>query len=137
MAREVARDGEGATRLITVTVTGAANEGDALTVSRCIASSPLVKTAVHGADANWGRVIAAAGRSGVFIRPELLSLQMNGLTVLSPGYQSHFSEKEASRLLSQEEVTIHLDLGAGQAEATTWTCDLTRRYVDINARYRT
>jgi glutamate N-acetyltransferase/amino-acid N-acetyltransferase len=137
LAREVARDGEGATRLITVTVTGAASESDALTVSRCVAGSPLVKTAIHGADANWGRVIAAAGRSGAFIRPECLTLQMNGLTVLSPGYHSDYSEKEASRLLSHDEVTIHLDLGAGSAEATTWTCDLTRKYIDINARYRT
>jgi glutamate N-acetyltransferase/amino-acid N-acetyltransferase len=123
--------------LITVHVTGAATERDALGVARTIAGSPLVKTAVHGADANWGRIVAAAGRAGVALQGERLELRLNGLVVLSPGYRSDFSEKEATKLLSRDEVVISLDLGAGDAQATTWTCDLTRGYIDINAGYRT
>ena len=137
LAREVARDGEGASRLITVRVTGAVTEADALAVARTISSSPLVKTAIHGADANWGRVVAAAGRSGVAVRGERMRLSLGGIEVLAPGYASDFSEGEATHRLSQNEVEIHLDLGLGEAEAVTWTCDLTSRYIDINAGYRT
>ena len=136
LARAVARDGEGATRLITVRVTGAASEVDALAVARTVAGSLLVKTAVHGADANWGRIAAAAGRAGVDIRPEALTVTINGLAVLSPGYLSEFSEEEASKRLAEDEVVLGVDLGTGAAEATTWTCDLTRGYIDINASYR-
>ena len=137
LARAVARDGEGATRLITVRVTGAAAEPEALAVARTIAGSLLVKTAVYGADANWGRIAAAAGRAGVALRPEALTVMINGLTVLSPGFVSDYSEKEASARLAEDEVVLEVDLGAGAAEATTWTCDLTGDYVDINASYRT
>ena len=137
LARAVARDGEGATRLITVRVTGAAAEPEALAVARTIAGSLLVKTAVHGADANWGRIAAAAGRAGVALRPEALTVNINGLKVLSPGYVSEFSEEEASARLGEDEVVLTVDLGAGEAEATTWTCDLTKRYIEINADYRT
>ncbi len=136
LARAVARDGEGATRLITVRVTGAASEPDALAVARTVAGSLLVRTAVHGADANWGRIAAAAGRAGIDIRPEALTVTINGLAVLSPGYVSQFSEEEASKRLAEDEVVLGVDLGAGAAEATTWTCDLTRGYIDINASYR-
>jgi glutamate N-acetyltransferase/amino-acid N-acetyltransferase len=137
LARAIARDGEGASRLISVRVTGAATEADAVTVSRTIAGSPLVKTAVFGADANWGRVVAAAGRSGVAVDGSAMTLRLGGLEVLSPGYHSGYSEGEATERLNEEEVEIWLDLGMGAAEATTWTCDLTPRYVDINAGYRT
>ena len=137
LAREVARDGEGASRFITVRVTGAPTEADALAVSRTISSSPLVKTAIYGSDANWGRVVMAAGRAGVPVDAEKMSLRFNGLEVLAPGYHSDFSESEATALLSGTEVEIRLDLGSGDAEATTWTCDLTPRYIDINAGYRT
>lgn len=137
LARAVARDGEGATKLITVRVTGATSEADALVVARAVAGSLLVKTAVHGGDANWGRIAAAAGRAGVALRPEALSVTINGLTVLSPGYLSDYSEEEASARLAEEEVLLGVDLGAGAAEATSWTCDLTADYVAINANYRT
>jgi glutamate N-acetyltransferase/amino-acid N-acetyltransferase len=137
LAREVARDGEGATRLITVRVTGANTEHDALAVARTIASSPLVKTAVHGADANWGRVVAAAGRAGVAVDGERMTLRFGGIEVLSPGYHSEYSEGLATEGLSETEVEIWLDLGMGDAEAAVWTCDLSRGYVDINAGYRT
>jgi glutamate N-acetyltransferase/amino-acid N-acetyltransferase len=137
LARAVARDGEGATRLITVRVTGAAGESDALAVARTIAGSLLVKTAVHGADANWGRIVAAAGRAGVALHPEALAVKINGLVVLSPGFLSDYDEQEASARLDRDEVVLEVDLGAGTAEATTWTCDLTSGYIDINAHYRT
>jgi glutamate N-acetyltransferase/amino-acid N-acetyltransferase len=137
LAREVARDGEGATRLITVRVSGAASDAEALRVARTISTSQLVKTAIYGADANWGRVVAAAGRSGVAVRGELMTLRLGGIEVLTPGFRSEFPEGEATRRLSQNEVEIHLDLGMGDAEAVTWTCDLTSRYIDINAGYRT
>lgn len=137
LARAVARDGEGATRLVTVRVTGAATESEALAVARTVAGSLLVKTAIHGADANWGRIAAAAGRAGVALRPEALTVGINGLTVLSPGYVSDFSEEEASARLARDEVVLTVDLGAGEAEATTWTCDLTKGYIEINADYRT
>ena len=137
LAREVARDGEGATRLITVRVTGGRTEAEALAVARTIAGSPLVKTAVFGADANWGRVVAAAGRAGVPVAGEKMTLRLGGIEVMGPGYRSDFSEGEATHRLSQPEVEIWLDLGGGDAEATTWTCDLNQRYIDINAGYRT
>ncbi len=137
LAREVARDGEGATRLIAVRVTGALTEDDALAVARTISSSPLVKTAVYGSDANWGRVVAAAGRAGVAVQGERMRLRFGDLEVMSPGYHSDFSEDEALELLSQPEVEIWLDLGLGTAEAETWTCDLSHGYIDINAGYRT
>ncbi len=137
LAREVARDGEGATRLISVRVTGAVTEADALAVARTISTSQLVKTAVYGSDANWGRVVAAAGRAGVAVAGEKMTLCLGGVEVLSPGYRSDFSDGEVTHRLSQPEVEIHLDLGLGEAEAITWTCDLTPRYIDINAGYRT
>ena len=137
MARAVARDGEGATRLVTVRVIGAATEADALAVARTIAGSLLVKTAVHGADANWGRIAAAAGRAGVALDPEALTVRINGLEVLSPGYLSDYSEDEATTRLSRDEVVLEVGLAAGDAEATTWTCDLSKEYIAINADYRT
>ena len=136
LARQVASDGEGANRLITVRVVGASDEAAALQVARTIASSPLVKTAVHGADANWGRIIAAAGRAGVEMNPEIVEIRINDLPVLEPGYRSFFDEAEATRRLSEDEVVIQVDLGMGDGVATTWTCDLSADYVRINASYR-
>lgn len=137
LAKMVARDGEGATKLITVEVEGAATEADALAVARAIAGSSLVKTAVGGADANWGRIVAAAGRAGVAIDPERLSVSLGGVEVLKPGFASVFSEDAARRALEQEQVTLSVDLGSGRARATTWTCDLTAGYIVINSGYRT
>lgn len=137
LARDVARDGEGANRLITVRVTGAASDADALTVARTISGSLLVRTAVYGADANWGRIVAAAGRSGVAVDPERMTVRLNGLAVLEPGYVSEYSEEEARDRLASAEVELGLDLGQGDGEAETWTCDLTEGYIQINAHYRT
>src|SRR6185503_1687874 len=116
--------------------TGARSEAEALQVSRTIAGSPLVKTAVHGADPNWGRIVAAAGRSGVALDPSLLRVSIGPVVVLAPGYVCDFSEKDAHEHLSGDEVTLSIDLGQGEATAVTWTCDLTAGYVAINASYR-
>jgi glutamate N-acetyltransferase/amino-acid N-acetyltransferase len=137
LARQVARDGEGATRLITVQVDGAASEAAALRVARAVAGSPLVKTAVHGADPNWGRVAAAVGRAGVPIEPDRMRVAFGDVEVLGPGYASGFPEDEARRALSGREVTIRVHLGQGTGSATAWTCDLGPGYVRINASYRT
>jgi glutamate N-acetyltransferase/amino-acid N-acetyltransferase len=136
LARAVVADGEGAGTLITVEVTSALTDAEALQVARTIAGSPLVKTAVHGNDANWGRIIAAAGRAGVPLEPERLRVGLNGIEVLAPGYVSSFSERDATEALGKDEVVITVDLGAGHGQATTWTCDLTAGYIDINASYR-
>jgi glutamate N-acetyltransferase/amino-acid N-acetyltransferase len=136
LARAVARDGEGATKLITIEVTGARSEEDALRVGRTIAGSPLVKTAVHGADANWGRIVAAAGRAGVPIDPARLRVALCGLEVLAPGFVSNYSEEEAHNRLLGDDIAITVDLGMGSAHATLWTCDFSAEYVAINASYR-
>ena len=136
LALMVARDGEGATKLVAVTVAGAETEAAALAVSRTIAGSLLVKTAIHGCDANWGRIVAAAGRSGVPIHPERLTVRLGDVEVLSPGYASTWSEEDALKVLKRDTVPILVDLGMGTEQATTWTCDLTKGYIDINASYR-
>jgi len=137
LARQVAADGEGATRLIEVVVTGARTEADAAAVARTIAGSPLVKTAVHGADANWGRILAAAGRAGVEFDPAEATVAIGGVEVLSPGYVSEFSEELASARMRAPEVVLDVDLGCGPGRAVAWTCDLSARYVEINGSYRT
>jgi glutamate N-acetyltransferase/amino-acid N-acetyltransferase len=137
LAIQVVRDGEGATKVITIRVHGAANEAAALQVARTVAASPLVKTAVHGADANWGRVVAAACRAGVMLDPERLHVRFGDVSVLQPGFRADASEEAARHALEGPEVTIDIDLGSGLAEAVVWTCDLTSGYVEINANYRT
>jgi glutamate N-acetyltransferase/amino-acid N-acetyltransferase len=136
LAKQVVRDGEGASKLITVVVLGAESDGGALQVARTVAGSPLVKTAIHGADANWGRIVAATGRAGVAIAPERMRVAFDEIEVLGPGYASSFSEEEAREVLLRDEVTIRVDLGQGSGSATTWTCDLSPEYVKINASYR-
>ncbi len=137
LAKAVARDGEGATKLIEVDVRGARDDADALRVARTISGSPLVKTAVHGADANWGRIVAAAGRAGAEVEPETMRVAISGVEVLRPGFVSQFSEEEARARMLRDTVVLEVDLGLGEGRAVTWTCDLTHGYVDINASYRT
>lgn len=137
LALQVVRDGEGATKVITVHVHGATDQAAALQVARTVAASPLVKTAVHGADANWGRVVAAACRAGVMLDPARLHIRFGDVSVLEPGFRAGIGEAAAHRALEETEVAIHIDLGLGEAEATIWTCDLTAGYVEINANYRT
>lgn len=136
LARAMAADGEGATRLITVTVRGAATAEDADAAARTVANSPLVKTAVYGHDANWGRVAAALGRSGARFNQEDVDIDILGLPVCRAGLVVDFDEEEALRRFEAPEVAIEADLHAGEESATMWTCDFSHDYVTINGDYR-
>jgi glutamate N-acetyltransferase/amino-acid N-acetyltransferase len=137
LARANARDGEGATRLIEVNVSGAVSIRDARLAARTIVSSSLVKAAVHGSDPNWGRVVAAAGRSGAALEPDKLELFIGDICVVKDGTPVPFDKKEVVRHLDGKEVHITLDLNIGKAGATAWGCDLSEEYVKINAEYTT
>ena len=136
LAKKVARDGEGATRLIEVIVNGAASLADARLAARTIVSSPLVKTAVHGCDPNWGRVMAVVGRSGVKVEEARIDLAIGGINVAKAGCPLPFKEAEVAKALGEDEVIIDLNLNLGGAAATAWGCDLSEEYVKINSRYR-
>lgn len=137
LAKLIVRDGEGATKLVTIRVEGAATELDAKKAARTIADSNLVKTALHGEDANWGRIIAAAGRSGAVFSPENVSIKFNDLVILEPPYSSDFSENDAKKILSRDNYTITVSLGNGKEAAVVHTCDLSKEYIEINGSYRT
>jgi len=137
LAKAIARDGEGATRLIEVTVSGAASDADARRLVRDIGTSPLVKTAVHGADPNWGRIVGVIGRSEVAIMEEEVTVSVCGHRLFERTVPIPYEEAEVSRAMSGDEVTIDVSLGAGSASATGWTCDLTAEYIRINADYTT
>ena len=140
LARQIARDGEGATRLVELRITGAASEHQAHRVGDSIACSPLVKTAIHGNDPNWGRVLAAAGYSGEPIEPEKVRLWFGAaddVMLLDDGLPVAFDENAASALLRQDPAVVHLDLGLGTQHAIVWTCDLSAEYVRVNADYTT
>ncbi len=137
LARELARDGEGAGRLMEVAVTGAASVEDARRIARTITTSPLVKTAVAGCDPNWGRILVAAGRAGGRLVEAKTTLKLQGRTLLARGASQPFVEAEMRAKLDAAEVLIELDLGLGDASATAWGCDLTTDYVHINADYTT
>ena len=137
LAKAVARDGEGATKLIEVTVKGAFNLAEAKKAARTIVSSPLVKTAVYGNDPNWGRVLAAAGRSGVELVEAKVDLHLDDICVVSAGCPQSFDREEAVKILKGSEVAIVLNLNLGNATATAWGCDLTEEYVKINSHYTT
>ena len=136
LARLMAADGEGASRLVTVKVTGAANDADADLAARAVANSPLVKTAICGHDANWGRIAMAIGKSGAAFRQEDAAIDIMGLPVSRGGLTVAFDEDEALRRFEQPEIAIDIDLGAGDAETTVWTCDFTHEYITINGDYR-
>ncbi|NLH97974.1 MAG: bifunctional glutamate N-acetyltransferase/amino-acid acetyltransferase ArgJ [Chthonomonadales bacterium] len=137
LAREVARDGEGATKLVEVRVTGAPNEGDAELVARTIAESPLVKTALFGCDPNWGRILAAAGRSGIVFDPRSATVLIGDQVVYETGSSAPFDRDAAHDYLTEPEVILTLDLASGPASASVWTCDFSYDYVKINAEYHT
>jgi glutamate N-acetyltransferase/amino-acid N-acetyltransferase len=118
-------------------VRGAKTEAAARQIAQTIATSPLVKTAFAGGDPNWGRIFAAAGRSGVKFNPDLVDIQMAGIPVLRRGQPLDFNERVASNRLLEKHVYIVMDLHAGRAAASYWTCDFTAEYVRINASYRT
>ncbi|HCZ06712.1 MAG TPA: ornithine acetyltransferase [Thermotogae bacterium] len=141
LAKMIVSDGEGATKVFEVRVEGAKTDSDARLIARSITSSNLVKTAIYGADANWGRILAAAGYSGAWFNPENASLEIgsNGewVVLLDRGTPVEFDEASAKRLLSQNEIVISLKFLDGNGKARAWGCDLTERYVEINGRYRT
>jgi glutamate N-acetyltransferase/amino-acid N-acetyltransferase len=137
LAKQVTRDGEGATKLVEVQITGAATDKDAHLAAMAIANSPLVKTAVAGEDANWGRVVMAIGKSGAQAERDKLSIRFGDLVVAKDGWRSpDYSEDATSAYMKGDELVIGVDMGMGTAKKTVWTCDLTHGYIDINADYR-
>ena len=137
LAREMAADGEGATRLITVRVAGAATPEEADMAARTVANSPLVKTAIFGHDANWGRIAGAIGRSGARFVQENVSIDIMGIPVMRDGLPLPFDEEEALRRFERPEIELDIHLGAGAASTRIWTCDFSYEYVTINGDYRT
>ena len=136
LAREMATDGEGATRMVTVNVAGAKTAADADAAARTVANSPLVKTAIYGHDANWGRIAGALGRSGAAFAQENVAIDIMGLPVCRDGLTVPFDEDEALRRFESPEVVIDIDLGSGDENTTIWTCDFSHEYVSINGDYR-
>jgi glutamate N-acetyltransferase/amino-acid N-acetyltransferase len=136
LAKMIARDGEGATKLVEVVVTGARTEAEALQAARSVANSNLVKTAIHGQDANWGRILAAVGYSGIDFTPEHVELFFGELPIVKKNYEIVIDEVKAKEIFSQENITITIDLNQGSSSANFWTCDLSKEYVHINASYR-
>lgn len=137
LAHQVVRDGEGATKFVTITVQSAKDDADAHRVALSIANSPLVKTAIAGEDANWGRVVMAVGKSGAAADRDRLSIRFGDITVAENGWRSpHYSEDETSAYMKNQELEIGVDLGIGDGKSTVWTCDLTHGYITINADYR-
>jgi glutamate N-acetyltransferase/amino-acid N-acetyltransferase len=137
LAKQIARDGEGATKLIEVTVEGTLTEQEAQKISKTIVGSSLVKTAIFGEDANWGRIVSAIGYSGIPLDPNLISVSIGPIKVVENGLPYGFSEEEAKNYLSNDEIKIIVHIGAGKKQATAWGCDLSYDYVRINASYRT
>ncbi len=137
LAMHVVRDGEGATKHVEIEVTGAANKRSARKIATSVANSPLVKTAIAGEDANWGRIVMAVGKAGEPADRDKLSISFGGVEVAKDGERvGTYNEEEVSLLMKQPEIEIGIDLGIGEGSAKVWTCDLTREYVAINGDYR-
>lgn len=136
LARMIVRDGEGATRLLSIEVRGARTAREARLAAHAIATSPLVKTALFGGDPNWGRILAAVGRSGARFSPRRVSLRVGTLRLVEEGRPAAYRERDAARLFARDEVPVVVDLGAGAASSSILACDLTHDYVSINADYR-
>ncbi len=136
LAKMIVRDGEGATRLVEITVSGAKSDIEAMRAARGVAESMLVKTAIFGGDPNWGRVISAIGMSGVVMDPNLFDLSINGVKVASKGLDTGM-EKDAAKAMNSPEVALSINLRAGEGAATFWTTDLSYEYIKINSEYRT
>ena len=137
LAREIVADGEGVTKVFEVRVTGALSDDDARKAARTVTTSNLVKTAIHGADPNWGRIIAAAGRSGARVSDRKTSIRIGGLDVFRDGTPVKFDPKDLRRAFEQKDIVIELALGLGAGSATAWGTDLSADYVRINADYTT
>ena len=137
LAQQVARDGEGARKFVTVEVTGATSQRSAHRIAMSIANSPLVKTAIAGEDANWGRVVMAVGKAGEPAERDKLSIWFGDVRVAHEGARDPaYDEAAASAVMKKDEVTVKVDLGLGRGKARVWTCDLTKAYVEINGDYR-
>lgn len=137
LAKQIAKDGEGATKLIEVRVNGAKTDDDAKKIAKQIVGSNLVKTAVYGADANWGRIICAIGYAGAMVDPDNVDISIGPISMLKRSEPQPFSEAEASAYLQNDEIVIEVDLHLGSGTGVAWGCDLTYDYVKINASYRT
>jgi glutamate N-acetyltransferase/amino-acid N-acetyltransferase len=137
LAKAIARDGEGASKLIEVAVNGASGQASARLAARTVVSSLLVKAAVHGSDPNWGRIIAALGRSGAKVVESKIGLSIGGIRLVEGGMALPFDKKEAVEALNDGEVSISINLNLGRAVATAWGCDLSSEYVTINSQYTT
>jgi len=135
MAKMVARDGEGATKFVEVLVDGASSVDQGRRVAKAIAHSPLVKTALYGQELNWGRIVAAAGCSGVRFNPDRVVLRLCGIPVFRNGMAVSSTQRRAEEALAAHDLQIHLDLAQGRASARIWTCDLSHGYIDINGSY--
>ena len=137
LAHQVIRDGEGATKFVEVRVTGAKDDADAAKVAFAIANSPLVKTAIAGQDPNWGRIVAAVGKSGAEADRDRLTIRFGNILVAHKGWRNpKYREEDGAAYMQGEELVIGVDLGLGRGKRSVWTCDLTNRYVEINADYR-
>ncbi|WP_417455517.1 bifunctional glutamate N-acetyltransferase/amino-acid acetyltransferase ArgJ [Kiloniella sp.] len=137
LAHQVVRDGEGASKFVAIEVTGAETDQAARRVGLAIANSPLVKTAVAGEDANWGRVVMAVGKSGERADRDKLSIAMGGVTIAKDGQRvDGFDEAPVAKHMKGQEISIAVDIGIADGQATVWTCDLTHGYIEINADYR-
>ncbi|MBX2831962.1 MAG: bifunctional glutamate N-acetyltransferase/amino-acid acetyltransferase ArgJ [Rhodospirillales bacterium] len=137
LAHQIVRDGEGATKFITINVTGALNEKEAKITAKAIANSPLVKTAIAGEDANWGRIVMAVGKCGVTADPNKLTVSIGGIALAKNGERvADYDEGPVEAHIKGQYIDIEVDLGFGDGAATVWTCDLTHGYISINADYR-
>ena len=137
LALQVVRDGEGATKLVEIQITGALSDADARTHGLAIANSPLVKTAIAGEDPNWGRIVMAIGKSGAAADRDLLSISFGDVLVAHKGWVNpDYKEEDGAAYMTQPELVIAVDLGLGAGKSTAWTCDLTHGYITINADYR-
>ncbi|MFN4142079.1 bifunctional glutamate N-acetyltransferase/amino-acid acetyltransferase ArgJ [Aestuariivirga sp.] len=137
LAQQVAKDGEGAEKFIEITITGAENDRAAHRIAMSVANSPLVKTAIAGEDANWGRVVMAVGKAGEKAERDRLKIKIGGITVAKNGMREpSYREEEIMPHMKGRNIVIEADVGVGKGRATVWTCDLTHRYIDINGSYR-
>ena len=137
LAKQIAADGEGASKFLTINVKGAKSFADAKTVGMAIANSPLVKTAFFGEDPNWGRVICAVGYSGADMVPEKTVVKFGGITIFANGTGATYDEKALAHVMKQKDIVIDIELNMGQEDATVWSCDLSYEYVKINGEYHT
>lgn len=137
LAKQIAADGEGASKLLTINVKGAKSFADAKTVGMAIANSPLVKTAFFGEDPNWGRVICAVGYSGADMVPEKTVVKFGGITIFANGTGATYDEKALAHVMKEKDIVIDIELNMGQEDATVWSCDLSYEYVKINGEYHT